>query len=632
MTRIVGPTGSDAAGRPAGPVVALLAQLPAALRNLLTAGSLLNGTVVNRDGSGMTMLQTSAGMVGVKTTAPLPPGSTVTLRVQSAGAQLHAVVLSVMLPEKPVRGPSSARSDGTRRPPAASGPATASAPTSAPAARAGSPTGTPFMTPVTATGDGPIGPPRITATVIGPPGNPVPAQWSTVPVVPPTGPSRAQTPLGPQLPSPGSGNRTAPVTPDGSGTPDAGAVTSSPPRTDAQAAARSDVPGTTPLRPAAGSPPATTPPQPGSTTAVPTTAAPPGHERPSPETILPSGSQVQVRLVPGPAPSPSPQPTAPASGSKAQAGLPGQPAAPAANAPARSQLGLQGTATPAVLVQASVVMRTPAGQTVIDTPLGRMSLRLPPDAPSLVPGETIQLEISLPDKPADPSRISRPIADHPAALARDWPALKEVVRVLGAMPDNPAGAALERMLPRPGPQLAQQILAFVAGASRGSIRAWLGEATARLLEDAAGDGLFAKLDRDIAEMPNARQSGSGEWTLTVVPFADGQALRQIRFFERRRKQDDPSRRPGETVRFVVECEHSAFGELQLDGLVQDDRMDLVLRSHAALPDDMTNDIRGIFERVCAVLHLGGQFTFQAMPAFPVSPLDDYPADAVEVSV
>ncbi|HEX6979946.1 MAG TPA: hypothetical protein VF342_11665 [Alphaproteobacteria bacterium] len=277
-------------------------------------------------------------------------------------------------------------------------------------------------------------------------------------------------------------------------------------------------------------------------------------------------------------------------------------------------------------------MRTPAGQTVIDTPFGRMSLRLPSGEPSLLPGEVIQVEITIPDKPTDPSYVSGPIADRPGALAREWPALKNVLKVLGERPDSPAGAALDRMLPRPGPQLAQQILAFIAGASSGSIRAWLGEATARLLENAVGDGLFAKLDRDIAEMPNARQSGSGEWTLTVVPFADGQVLRQIRFFERRRKQDGAGRRPGEAARFVVECEHSEFGELQLDGLVHDDRIDLVLRSHAALPDDMAYDIRGIFERVCAVLRLGGQLTFQATPAFPVSPLEDFPAAAIEMSI
>jgi hypothetical protein len=120
--------------------------------------------------------------------------------------------------------------------------------------------------------------------------------------------------------------------------------------------------------------------------------------------------------------------------------------------------------------------------------------------------------------------------------------------------------------------------------------------------------------------------------MTLVPLLDGQQLRQIRFFERRRKQDEAKRKKEEPARFVVECETSEHGAIQLDGLMHEQRLDLIVRSHAALPSDMQRDILVLFGETCTGLNLNGQLFFQAVPAFPVAPLDDVAKAPVRVSV
>ena len=84
-------------------------------------------------------------------------------------------------------------------------------------------------------------------------------------------------------------------------------------------------------------------------------------------------------------------------------------------------------------------------------------------------------------------------------------------------------------------------------------------------------------------------------------------------------------------RFVVECEHSEFGPVQLDGLMHERRMDLIVRTHEPLPADMERDILVLFGESCTGLNLAGQLFFQAVPVFPVNPLDDFGGRGVQVS-
>ena len=122
-----------------------------------------------------------------------------------------------------------------------------------------------------------------------------------------------------------------------------------------------------------------------------------------------------------------------------------------------------------------------------------------------------------------------------------------------------------------------------------------------------------------------------EWRMTVIPVLDGRDLRQIRFFERRRKREESDRKKEDASRFVVECEHSEFGPVQLDGLMHEKRMDLIVRTHEALPADMERDILVLFGETCTGLDLNGQLFFQAVPVFPVNPLDDFARGNVQVS-
>ena len=280
------------------------------------------------------------------------------------------------------------------------------------------------------------------------------------------------------------------------------------------------------------------------------------------------------------------------------------------------------------MLAATILARTPAGQTILETAMGRMLVPLPRTIENAALGSKIWLELLATDLQAGSSRAGA-AAPPASALARDWPALKEMARLFQQAPTQETQAALERAIPKPGPRLAQQMMAFVESATQGGARAWLGDTLSNALQRMAG-GLIERLDHDLREMLSQRALDS-EWRMTVIPMLDGRDLRQIRFFERRRKREEAERKKDKSSRFVVECEHSEFGPVQLDGLMHERRIDLIVRTHDALPADMERDILVLFGQSCTGLNLNGQLFFQAVPVFPVSPLDDFTRNGVQVS-
>lgn len=620
MTRIGAPAGGivPSSLTQGAPISALLAQLPSSLADM-ASGSFLTGIVLDRAANGLTMLQTANGLLGLKTTVPLPQGSSVTLQIQTAGAQLQAIVLSVT-----PQGQTAPAAPGQAAAPAA-GPTAASTPNPPTAAPAGA---------------APAAPSTITATVIGPSGGPVPTTLS------------AEQPGGAPTLQAGATTATSSA-PQLGGTPAASAQSSSaanapaapppqaPPATAPQTAAQqaadaapqqtaipvaaqayqrqlnavppAPLPVTTPQAPPTASPTNTPP----ALLAQDAAATKPLLADVAP-TPLPTGTQVQVRLLPTPQGGPVvvlPQ-TA-------------EPQAEAAAAMAR-QIATH-AAHPNAVIMATVVARTPAGQVILDSVVGRLLAALPRgEAPA--PGAKLLLELITGEKAA-PAPRPAPMASGLASLARNWPALKDLMRQVQDAPvqqQQDAAAAIDRALPKPGPKLAQQMLSYLENAQNGA-RAWLGDVVGKALNTAMGQRVLEQLDRDLREMQQARHGHDGDWRMTLIPLLDGQDLRQIRFFERRRKQQAKQKKE-EPGRFVVECEHSEHGAIQLDGLMHEKRLDVIVRSHEALPAEMEHDILVIFGETCTGLDLTGQLFFQTVPAFPVNPLDEIAKEPVRVSV
>ena len=90
------PNGSATTG-PANQVSSVR-QAPAGLR-AATSGTIITATAAGRDGQGHLMLRTANGMLTLATQTNPPVGSSVTVQLRPAGAQMQAYILSVRAPD-----------------------------------------------------------------------------------------------------------------------------------------------------------------------------------------------------------------------------------------------------------------------------------------------------------------------------------------------------------------------------------------------------------------------------------------------------------------------------------------------------------------------------------------------------
>jgi hypothetical protein len=548
---------------------------------------------------------------GIKTAAPLPIGSTVTFEVQSAGAQLQTVLLSVTAPNaRPQNAPTPAVVGPLGQEPVAPAPGSPQ--------QQGSPSTASTAQPATTTTTTPQGA-TVTATVIAPPGGNVAAPQA------PAQPSAAATPqatpapqttvsptaviaAAPELDLPGS---TA-VFARPEAAPALAAATSAP---QAASAARPMAPQaaqaptqvvTTAFEPAIASPALAARPasQPVQTLSAPAPAFGTAALTAEPASLptLPTGTQVQVRVLPN-APAP-------------------------ANAPPGLVLGNPSNmANAAPTVPAAIIGRTPQGQTIVETPVGRLAMTLPPTQEA-VPGKLLTLELSVITRPASPE--PPPLAQRHSAMSitHEWPALKAAVDAAENGPDHVLKLALDDAVPRPGPRLAQQLLQAVAG---GDTRQALMESVVKPLERAGQHELAQRIQSDLQDLQKLGSTQAADWRLSFVPFFDGQEVRQLRIFTRKKK-NEAGRKDESGTRFVIECEHGELGPLQLDGFLNRQNLDVIVRSHSDLPAWMKGDMIALFTDACGAIGMHGQLQFNAAPVFPVAPMDEIAGSGAGVLV
>ncbi len=511
----------------------------------LLAAAIVNAIVVGRGSNGTLLLSTDSGPLTLKTSLSPPPGSKVELRLLP-GTPPTVTILHVESSETPVPGPASPLLSSSPRTPAPTTPA----PTDAPPAQLDLGT-------------------EITATVIAPPTNAQPGDpppgtrlLLRVTLPPSAAPSDAAAP---------GATSTVGVT---------GTVIESPSGASTQTTLSTAF-GTVALDKRLALPLGT---EVGlARLAVLPPLAPPAS--------LGTGIVLDAKVI---APSPTDPSAALAPGTRLVVRVVATPPLPG-DTPAAAEPILSATVAPST-----------SGESVLDTPIGLLTLdrRL-----NLPVGTTLglqRLSFAAPDPPSET----------PLAQRTTWPALDQALQVLDRAAPELAARLRNDLTPRSGAQLAGTLLFLVTALGNGS---WpSGKATAAL--DAIGHrALHTKLDGDVAELRQLSQATSGDWRIFVLPLLDEGAVRPVRLYLRRRQ---PGRAPADqSSRFVLDVDLSRLGAVQLDGLVRQQRFDLVLRSHRAISAEMRQEITQVFHDASSAAGLSGDIIFTTASRFAVAPLE-----------
>jgi hypothetical protein len=309
---------------------------------------------------------------------------------------------------------------------------------------------------------------------------------------------------------------------------------------------------------------------------------------------------------------------------------PATPLAATAAAPASATTAAAAAAT-ASLDAAPAVAPAPFSATVVGTSTNGQPILLAGQnlltvrAAAVPTGSTLVLALADAPGAAAAAADLAPPAALPAATLPSLPELMRAAQSVGGA----AQAAVNAVVPQPGPALAAQAVFYLAALQGGDIRSWIGEPARAGLTRAGRGAALEKVGNELKQASDSettsRSANAGEWRAQTIPLNPGPAgapIEPIRLFLHRSQADDSGNAGGgaaggKPTRFLLDLDLSRLGKIQLDGFAQPPRFDLIVRSAEPLSDAVRTDLRQLFTDMTSARGLTGQVSFQVAP--PIVP-------------
>lgn len=619
----------------------------------------LTGTVVGTTPDGLARVRTQAGELLVQTPTPLPADRPVTLQITpaqvlleqaqaastdpAAASPTQSLAAKVLVLTQGTQGTNPVTTPGVPTAPTVGGPPktvpgqTGATPPQGsatpvvilPSPASATPTTGPAGQPLPLLLPGTIVPALVIAAAPKPPAPPgaapaLPGQPTATPAAPSPSPAMDGGASPAPAPAPAGQPSAAPAPPQAPPTPSGATPLPGKPMLDATVDLGGDAA------------------HPGGDIPEPASPAKPAPAKPAGEPVLTQGGTVALKILTVTPPPDQPQAAPPDDGSlppdgqspgnpPRKDGTPAQPAsappAPPQSAPGSPRIATAPTATPsadpgtapvppeapdAPVLKGTVAGSTPQGQPILATPQGMLALNVQASLPQ---GTAVTAALT------DPARALQtappPLTAEPGPLSeRDWPAMRQLLTSLAGVDRSAAQALIGTVMPQPNRKLGAAMSFFLSAIRGGDARGWLGEDAASALEKSGQGSLLSQLEREFRSLQ--QQAGDplpGDWRPYTLPMMDANGLLPIKLHIHPINSEEDGktgRKAGDKgSRFLLDLDLSRLGPMQLDGLVQPNRFDLILRSHTPLTPAIRLDLIQIFaDSIRAVGYIGG-LSFQS---------------------
>lgn len=285
------------------------------------------------------------------------------------------------------------------------------------------------------------------------------------------------------------------------------------------------------------------------------------------------------------------------------------------------------TALPSMMVSASVAGSIPAqvtGFTQQGFPLVTMQwpgAKLPQSFVLQFPADNLTIGSRLHLLPQTAQATTPVLTQAGASLTNpllrgfQWPALDQLYQLLIQSAPQVA-SSLVSSLPTPGnpAQIGAAGMMFIAAVRGGDLSGWLGQKNIDTIQRLDTRGLLSRLTqaRGATATTAAEPASAGEWRAVPLPmFWEGE-IQKITLYTRQeneREQPDNDKEGGQT-RFLLDLSLSRMGEVQIDGLLKEPRLDLVVRTERAFSLSMQQTMRQAYLGALEETRLTGDVIFQ----------------------
>lgn len=351
--------------------------------------------------------------------------------------------------------------------------------------------------------------------------------------------------------------------------------------------------------------------------------------------VLPSGQAMTISApdsapvapTPGQSTFPAPPPTTP--GQQPAITVPGtaiMPALPAITVTV-TQVTPQGLPVLPIPVDTSgavqgFVLQTPPASAPVGTQITLQPIQLanansitPQISPSILPAQMTPVPAPAVPGVATPSLQGVPPAWR-AALplmqpASIWPVMDELFQSFyQATPQ--AAQILGRVIPSPAnpASFGPSVLLFAAALKSGELQGWMGEKKLDMIHKLGKADIVSRLTSETAQLSANTDAAPMEWKSLPIPMLWQNEISKVLFHVRREPPEDERDQGEDGTRFMLDLSLTRMGEVQLDGIVRGQRLDLILRTQMPVSESMQEAMKKAYADALDGSNIYGELGFQ----------------------
>lgn len=193
-----------------------------------------------------------------------------------------------------------------------------------------------------------------------------------------------------------------------------------------------------------------------------------------------------------------------------------------------------------------------------------------------------------------------------------WPAIDDVFQSFyQATPQ--AAQILGRVIPSPAnPQnFGPAVLLFAAALKSGDIQGWLGEKKLEMIQKLGKEAALSRLSGETSTLNQSTDAAPTEWKSYPIPLLYQNEISKVLFHVRREPDEQASDVDNGATHFVMDVSLTRMGEVQLDGLVRGNRVDLTVRTELPLTLSMQDAMRTAYAKALDNTTIYGDIGFQS---------------------
>lgn len=220
--------------------------------------------------------------------------------------------------------------------------------------------------------------------------------------------------------------------------------------------------------------------------------------------------------------------------------------------------------------------------------------------------------------------ILSPLPSHipQSLLPGAWPGMTELHQTLfsaGQQTGQTGAQTATNMMPNPAQpmQMTAAMMLFVAAARGGDLGLWLGDRAQNMLRAAGKTDTLEMVKTEGRGLSRIVGEGQGQpdWRVNMLPVLwDGVIHKTALWTRPEPDPDDPEGEDGKkATRFIFDLEMDRMGQVQIDGLVRPEKLDVVLRTQQTLSAAMRKSMRRGYIKALEQTSLSGELHFHGKP-------------------